>query len=135
MAAHGMCNGLQDVAALLSRGRKVAAYAGELLRALKRTETARDFEAKLDHADVLFRQIIGERNLVVMKKREHGVFMLAKPGKEIVGRGLFGSAACLVLGRCRQGVGLPSEGQNLSVLFRTVIGIYFVRCFISLQQL
>ena len=118
MAAHGLCNDLQDVAALLSRGRQVAADASELLRALKRAETARDFEAELDHADIPFRQIVGERNLVVMKKRQHGGFMLAKPGEEILGLGLFGPAACLVPGRRWKGVGLPPARENVPVLFQ-----------------
>ena len=113
-----MCDGLQDVAALLSHGREVAADARKLLRACQRAETARDFEAKLDHADILFRQIIGEGDVSVMKKRQDGVFMLAKPGEEILGLGLFGPASCLVPRRCRQGVGLPSTGENRSVLFQ-----------------
>ena len=78
---------------LLSRGRKVASYAGELPRALKRSKTPGYFEAELDHADILFCQIISEGNLSVMEEREHGGFMLAKTGEEILGLGLFGPAS------------------------------------------
>jgi len=69
LADHGVCYGLQDVAALLSRGQEVAASAGERSRAFKRSETPGYFKAELDHADILLSQIVGEGDVSVMKKR------------------------------------------------------------------
>jgi len=73
---------------------------------------------ELDHADILFREIIGEGDVAVMKKRQHGGFIIAKPGEEILGLGLFGSASCLCPGWCREGVGFPAKGENIPVLFQ-----------------
>ncbi len=44
--------------------------------------------------------------------------MLAQPGKEILGLGLLGPASCLMPRRGRQGVGLPTEREKISVLFQ-----------------
>ena len=44
--------------------------------------------------------------------------MIAKTGEEILGFGLFGPASFLFAWRGREGVSLPSERENISVLFQ-----------------
>ena len=71
-----------------------------------------------DHADILFRQIIGEGDLEIVEKSEHPVFVVLQTIKQVLGLGLF-FAASFYRG-IKQGedgrIDLPSLTKNSLIL-------------------
>ncbi len=70
-------------------GEEIATYAAENLSAFKRAEAAGYFLLNLDHAQIVFSQIIGERNKWVRQKAQHIVFIFYETLQKISGLGFF----------------------------------------------
>ena len=86
---------------MFAGGGEVAADAGEVFRALHGAEAAGDFLAHLEHADIAFGLVVGERRAQVVQEGQHGGLVAFEAVQEILRLGLL-SAAALALSTAKR---------------------------------
>src|SRR5271155_5757540 len=88
---------LQDVVALLPRGRDYGSEEREKPRALQGPETAGDLHLDLHHPQILFGEVVGEGHVEIGQEPQRFGFELFQPVEQIVARALFATPACVGL--------------------------------------
>jgi len=69
---------------------------------------------EFDHANILFRLVVGEGDLNVMKESEDGGFVAFEAVEQVLGFGLFAAAALVRIGRwAGGGIGGAALGEEI----------------------
>ena len=96
MTRQGGDNGIEDVFGLFSGRGKIAANATEVLGSLEGAKASRDFLLHFEPADILFGQVVAERNGGVKQEGQDRFAVSLKTAQEILCFGVFGVWGVLV---------------------------------------